>query len=123
MKLAAIALSAVFAFAFTGAVSAAELTVKPRVVAKPHAHPHLCPKGQRIFSEVPFDDIVVAVNAYHDEALEVKAASIASRSMRYNWALETSAWCGVAIGYTKTGAIDDEAVAKCACFHWTMIHQ
>lgn len=123
MKIAAVALSAAFAFALTGTVSAAELTVKPRVVAKPDGHPHLCQKGQRIFTEVPFGDIAAAVAAYHDEALEVKAASVASRSMRYNWALETSAWCGVAIGYTKTGTVDDEAVAKCACFHWTMIHQ
>jgi hypothetical protein len=121
MKFAALAVAAVAAFAFSGGAEAADLTVKPRIIAKPQ-HAHLC-KTTRALEQVPFDEIVTAVNVYHDEAVETKYASIASRSMRYNWALETSAWCGTAIGFTKTGILDDEAVKKCACFHWVMIHQ
>lgn len=121
MKIATLALAAAVSFGLAGAAPAADLVVKPRVHAHPQAD-HLC-KVARALEDIPFGDIVAAINTYHDEAIQTKYASIASRSMRYNWALETSAWCGTAIGFTKWGTVDDEATRKCACFHWVMIHQ
>jgi hypothetical protein len=122
MKIATLALAAVAAFGLAGTAQAADLVTKPRVHAQPQAETHLCKVARKV-DDIPFSEIVAAVNAYHDDALETKSQTLFSRSMRYNWALETSAWCGAAIGYTKTGIVDDEAVRKCACFHWVMIHQ
>ncbi len=124
-KIAFLAAGVAFAAAFAVPATAAELTVKPRVVAKPDGihHTHLCPQGKRIFTDLPYSHIVEAVYAYHDEAVVAAEQSQFSRSMRYNWALETKAWCGSAIGFSKTRTLDEETVAKCACFHYTMIRQ
>ena len=84
---------------------------------------HLCPQGRQIFTNLAYSEIMAAVTAYHEEAVVATEQSQFSRSMRYNWALETKAWCGSAIGYSWTRSLDEETVAKCACFHYTMIRQ
>ncbi len=122
-KFASLVLSAILAFAVAAPASSADITVKPRVHAvKPHGE-HLCLQGKRIFTDLAYSEIVAAVTAYHDEAVAAAETSQHSRSMRYNWALETKAWCGSAIGYSWTRTLDEETVAKCACFHLTMIRQ
>lgn len=123
MKKISLALGAVLAAALVLPAAASDLKVKPRVTTKPDVphNIHLCKQGPRIFTEMSYSEIVDFMYAYHDEAVATAEASIASRSMRYNWALETKAWCGSAIGYSKTRTLDEETFAKCACFHYTMI--
>jgi len=116
-------LGALVSCALLSPAAAGDLVVKPRVQATPHAPQHLCVRGKSIFSDLAYSEIVAAVTAYHDEAVAAAEQSQYSRSMRYNWALETKAWCGSAIGYSWTRTLDEETVAKCACFHYTMIRQ
>lgn len=37
--------------------------------------------------------------------------------LKFDWALETRDWCGVAQGYLKDSVWDTEAVNRCLCFH------
>lgn len=122
-KIALFALGAALAAAMSVPAAGGDLVVKPRVQATPHAPQHLCVRGKGIFTDLAYSEIVAAVTAYHDEAVVAAEQSQYSRSMRYNWALETKAWCGSAIGYSWTRTLDEETIAKCACFHYTMIRQ
>jgi len=119
-KIAILALGAVLAVGAPAAAS--DLQPKP-VVQRGEAPKHLCWQGKRIFTELSLNQIMERVNVYHDEAVLAAERSQSSRSMRHTWALETKAWCGVAIGYSKTRSLDEETIAKCVCFHWTMINQ
>lgn len=64
-------------------------------------------------------EISVRVRDYFDEANGVVVAAQKSVlvQLRFDWALETRDWCGVAIGYMKDSVWDDEAVNRCLCFH------
>ncbi len=124
MNFRSVILGAAVALAIVSPASSADFEVKPRVHAPaPDARAHLCLQGKRIFTDLSYNEIVAAVTAYHDDAVIAAERSQFSRSMRYNWALETKAWCGSAIGYSWTRSLEEETVAKCACFHYTMIRQ
>lgn len=124
MNFKSLVLGIATAIALASPASAADYDVKPRIRAEaPDTRSHLCLQGKRIFTDLSYGEIVAAVTAYHDEAVVAAERSQFSRSMRYNWALETKAWCGSAIGYSWTRSLEEETVAKCACFHYTMIRQ
>ncbi|KZK80762.1 hypothetical protein PsAD46_03803 [Pseudovibrio sp. Ad46] len=63
-------------------------------------------------------EISVRVRDYFEEANTVVVSAQRSSivQLRFNWALETRDWCGVAIGYMKDAVWDDEAVNRCLCF-------
>lgn len=121
MKIATMLVAA--AVVMTAPVQASDLQGKPFKVSSAEKPKHLCWQGKRIFTEFSLNEIMERVHVYHDEAVAATAQSQFSRSMRYTWALETKAWCGTAIGFSKTRSLDEETIAKCVCFHWTMINQ
>lgn len=111
------------AVSMSASAGAGGIYTKPQNVSREDAPKHLCMQGKRIFSELTLNEMMEYVHAYHEEAVTASQTSQSSRSMRFTWALETKAWCGVAIGFAKTRSLDEETIAKCACFHWTMINQ
>jgi len=123
MKIMQSVLAAAAVLAIGTAASAGGLYAKPQQVSRAGAPEHLCMQGKRIFSALSLNEMMDYVHAYHDDAVAASQSSRSSRSMRFTWALETKAWCGVAIGYSRTRSLDEETIAKCACFHWTMINQ
>ncbi|WP_208979556.1 hypothetical protein [Pseudovibrio axinellae] len=64
------------------------------------------------------DELSIRVRDYCSEAnnFVVSAQQRNVTQLRFDWALETRDWCGVAIGYMKDGVWDDEAVNRCLCF-------
>lgn len=123
MRIASLVLGLIAALALSLPAAASDLQVKPRKVQRADVQKHLCWQGKRIFTDLSLNEIMDRVYVYHDDAVAAAEQSQYSRSMRYNWALETKAWCGSAIGYSKTRSLDEETIAKCVCFHWTMINQ
>ncbi|MGL5839163.1 MAG: OmpA family protein [Sphingorhabdus sp.] len=39
---------------------------------------------------------------------------------KFLWASETKVWCGIAIGYSKSGTKDQESIDRCDAFHTRM---
>lgn len=106
----------------------ATLAVAAVIVALPALGADLAysvPGGQCTFAEqsqlhlLPEDEIEVKVASYYDEAsAALKDTSVTgSRSPAFVWASETKFQCGKAIGYLEGGAIDEESIQKCDCFH------
>ncbi|EEA96630.1 hypothetical protein [Pseudovibrio sp. JE062] len=65
------------------------------------------------------NEISIRVRDYFEEAntIVVAAQQATIVQLRFDWALETRDWCGVAIGYMKEAVWDDEAINRCLCFH------
>ncbi len=64
------------------------------------------------------DELSIRVRDYFEEAntFVVAAQQGHTAQLRFDWALETRDWCGVAVGFMKDGVWDDEAVNRCLCF-------
>ncbi|MES2905710.1 MAG: hypothetical protein V4691_01565 [Pseudomonadota bacterium] len=57
----------------------------------------------------------------HSVAVSEDDGIIFHRSPAYVWANETKALCGQAIGYLNGGAIEEETISKCDCYHSQML--
>lgn len=64
------------------------------------------------------------IEEWYAQALDVSDsnATIFSRKPVFTWASEAKVACGKAIGYLKTGEVEEETVSKCDCFHGRMVY-
>lgn len=75
-------------------------------------------RDSRLLSYAP-SEAKQLVSEYFSEAklAMVDPAVVGSRRPAYTWANEARLACGIALGYLKTGYLDEESVQKCDCFY------
>jgi outer membrane protein OmpA-like peptidoglycan-associated protein len=58
----------------------------------------------------------------HDAAVTMTQDSnvVRSTDSKFQWASEAKAWCGIAVGYTKSSTKDEESINKCDAFYARM---
>lgn len=58
----------------------------------------------------------------HDAAVAMTQDSnvVRSTDSKFQWASEAKAWCGIAVGYTKSSTKDEESINKCDAFYARM---
>lgn len=68
---------------------------------------------------LPNDEIKAIVTEYFDTAKTAMSEPgvLVSRTPAFTWAFEARIACGNAIGYLKTGHVDEVSVQKCDCFY------
>ena len=58
----------------------------------------------------------------HDAAVAMTQDSnvVRATDSKFQWASEAKAWCGIAVGYTKSSTKDEESINKCDSFYARM---
>lgn len=58
----------------------------------------------------------------HDAAVTMTQDSnvVRATDSKFQWASEAKAWCGIAVGYTKSSTKDEESINKCDSFYARM---
>lgn len=92
----------------------AAMTVTPLLMVAPAAHA----VTRSPLLDLSKDQLKGEVQTRYDAALAATRAEDVRRSddTRYSWASETKVQCGIALGFLKSGTVDEDSVNRCDAF-------
>lgn len=98
----------------TSLLALAILSVTPLALAAPAAHA----VTRSPLLDLDKDQMISEVQTRYDTALTATRADDVRRSedTRYTWASEAKVQCGIALGFLKTGTVDEDSVNRCDAF-------
>ena len=72
--------------------------------------------------DLPGDQLASEVGGKYEHALEVseRRAVIYNQSQLFTWANEAKVSCAKAVGFLKSGEVNEEQVSQCDCFYSRM---
>jgi len=72
--------------------------------------------------DLPEDQIVSEVGGKYEHALEVseRRSVVYNQSQLFTWASEAKVSCAKAVGFLKSGEVNEEQVSQCDCFYSRM---
>ena len=98
-------------------------SIVPAASADFSNHKHYCPVAEHSdLLDFNNDRLFTEVEDRYTESVDVANSDrwIYSKNPAFTWASETKVACGKAIGYLKSGHVNEENVIKCDCFHKRM---